>query len=144
MSLSSENETEKEVVEMLAEEGLNATPDAVAEIASQKDPESTVRRLAASCDAVVVTREDARRATDTDATDNDTGSVANTEQKPSTDPPDRPASVESDGSETSNTISSENEPENDEPDSLGSHWPSVTSSASSPSPGPVWPGWSPA
>ena len=137
MSLSSENETEKEVVEMLAEEGLNATPDAVAEIASQKDPASVVRRLAASCDAVVVTREDARRATDTNATDNGTGSVANTEQKPSTDPPDRPASVGSDGSEPTKTVSSENESENGEPDSLGSDSSSVTSSSSPSSSSPT-------
>ncbi|MDZ7688066.1 MAG: DNA-directed DNA polymerase II small subunit [Halobacteriales archaeon] len=61
MSLSSENETETEVVEMLAEEGLNATPDAVAEIAHHENPNEVVRVLAAECDAPVVTREEARR-----------------------------------------------------------------------------------
>jgi len=129
MSLSSENEKETEVVEMLAEEGLNATPDAVAEIARHENSDAVVRRLAASCDAVVVTREDARRVTDSDATDNETGSVPDTEQKPPTDPPDRPASVESDGSEPSKIVSSDNEPDNNEPDNIGSDSQSVTSSS---------------
>jgi len=62
MSLSSENVTETEVVEGLAEEGLNATPDAVAAITSHDDPAAAVRRLAATCDSVVVTREDVRGA----------------------------------------------------------------------------------
>ena len=46
------------VVELFAEENLNATPDAVAEVARRKDPRAVVRRLAAECDAPVVTRED--------------------------------------------------------------------------------------
>jgi DNA polymerase II small subunit len=50
------------VVELFAEENLNATPDAVAEVARRKDPRAVVRRLAAECDAPVVTREDVRDA----------------------------------------------------------------------------------
>lgn len=142
MSLSSENETEKEVVETLAEEGLNATPDAVAEILRQEDTDAVVRRLAASCDAVVVTREEVRRVTETDGsdtpdstshtdiTDESDDSHADTheesdERKKETvpDPPDRPPSSAS----GSSTPSSESVSDTDSTDSPGNSDTSVTS-----------------
>ena len=142
MSLSSENETEKEVVETLAEEGLNATPDAVAEILRQEDTDAVVRRLAASCDAVVVTREEVRRVTETDGsdtpdstshtdiTDESDDSHADTheesderEKETVPDPPDRPPSSAS----GSSTPSSESVSDTDSTDSPGNSDTSVTS-----------------
>ena len=142
MSLSSENETEKEVVETLAEEGLNATPDAVAEILRQEDTDAVVRRLAASCDAVVVTREEVRRVTETDGsdtpdstshtdiTDESDDSHADTheesderEKETVPDPPDRPPSSAS----GSPTLSSESVSDTDSTDSPGNSDTSVTS-----------------
>lgn len=142
MSLSSENETEKEVVETLAEEGLNATPDAVAEILRQEDTDAVVRRLAASCDAVVVTREEVRRVTETDGsdtpdstshtdiTDESDDSHADTheesdelEKETVPDLPDRPPSSAS----GSSTPSSESVSDTDSTDSPGNSDTSVTS-----------------
>jgi len=116
---------EDSVVELLAEENLNATPDAVAEVARKEDPRGVVRRLAAECDAPVVTREDVRDAlshgpsgdetdetNEPDATEVPGEKLAPEEdgaplaESPHPDPPDTPASDGDSPASNSNSTSS--------------------------------------
>ncbi len=74
------------VVELFAEENLNATPDAVAEVARHRDPRAVVRRLVAECDAPVVTREDVRDALSDAPSADDTDEPHPTEAQDNTSP----------------------------------------------------------
>jgi DNA polymerase II small subunit len=83
MPLSSESE----VVRRLAEEGLNASPDAVARIVRSSDAEALVRALARTTDGPVVTREDVAAA---ETGDPGRGNAPSDTDDTLPDPPDRP------------------------------------------------------
>lgn len=118
MQLSSE----REVVRRLAEEGLNASPDAVAELVGRDDTDAVIRRLAARCNAPVVTPEHISDASEALGSSSDVNP----------DPPDRPA----DGLANNGTGSdaSESDEPRGEPRTDGATSPSPSESTSEPSP----------
>ncbi|MFW5984006.1 MAG: DNA-directed DNA polymerase II small subunit [Halobacteria archaeon] len=84
--------SEREVVRRLAEEGLNASPDAVARIVGSTDTEAVITELVRRAHGPVVTRDDVRAVAEASGGD-DTGGPDETssDDLPVSDPPDRPA-----------------------------------------------------
>jgi len=91
------------VVELLADAGLNATPNSVEAILRHDDPSALVERLARDCDAPVVTREHVTEYAEV---------VVETDDKTTSPPPDRPAST--DPSVSNGSSSSSQSPEQKE------------------------------
>ncbi|MCX2819981.1 DNA-directed DNA polymerase II small subunit [Haladaptatus sp. F3-133] len=93
--------SEREVVRRLAEEGLNASPDAVARIAGRADADTLVRALVRYADGAVVTRNDVSEVVDAlegndeeggdDPDDTHDTHTPSSDDLPASDPPDRPA-----------------------------------------------------
>ena len=127
MPLSSESE----VVRRLAEEGLNASPDAVARIAGSTDTEALVRALARTTDGPVVTREDVVAAEGTGPVDPDTDDSL---PDPPEGPGDTTARSGSGDARTDGALS----PTDESPSSIDGYGSSGTAGSSSTrSPSPV-------
>jgi DNA polymerase II small subunit len=130
--------SEREVVRRLAEEGLNASPDAVARIAGGTDPEALVRALARRADGPVVTREDVVEAAE-GFEDADTEHTSS-DDPPSSDPPDRPAGREDAGGSPDTSRSEDARTDGalspDDPRGTPSDPPPDTSTSGPSSPGP--------
>ena len=108
MSLSSE----REVVRRLAEEGLNASPDAVARIVGSPDAEALVRAVARRADGPVVTRDDVTAAAEAaggNGSDRAESDGTSSDDVP-VDPPDRPAGRDPGASGGTETVDTETSP----------------------------------